>query len=333
MIALQTDTGRLMAHKAKHEVEDDLTYDVGQQQSPTRAFTKRAIIAKINSLVFNPVEWLDAEERKELLQQRKMQAVCSSISPAGAATLTANVIPYASAPWRQGLTWPVTKPMNTLQAGRMISVSLRTHSDLFVDRLEVLARKDRLEKDEQLFARFDAAFKERDMGSVLTTVADARQHITDLLASAEMEAASWVRDHKDVPEARAALEGRTRQQRELQGFFTSIQRSVTSGSAVLSSQKKKDSFVFGAWESFFEVLRAGQHNVDIVRRMLRRGQRARASRRGASKGASSDDSSCYFASSAEDSDGSDQEERRKQSKKQRTSGRRRSRSPDARSRA
>jgi hypothetical protein len=119
--------------------------------------------------------------------------------------------------------------MNILQAGRMISVALRTHSDLFVDRLEVLARKDRLEKDEQLFARFDAAFKERDMGSVLTTVADARQHITDLLASAEMEAASWVKDHKDVPEARAALEGRTRQQRELQGFFTANSEASPQG--------------------------------------------------------------------------------------------------------
>ncbi len=91
---------------------------------------------------------------------------------------------YASSPWNQGLGWPAPKLMNFVQAGRMLSIAIRTHSDLFVTQLEVLARRHRLENDEKLFCKVYKAFKERSMGAVLICAADAKQHVTDILASA-----------------------------------------------------------------------------------------------------------------------------------------------------
>ena len=50
--------------------------------------------------------------------------------------------------------------VNFVQAGRILSLALRTHRDLFVEQVEVLARQHWAATDEKLFGSIDKAFKE-----------------------------------------------------------------------------------------------------------------------------------------------------------------------------
>jgi hypothetical protein len=84
-------------------------------QSPTRAAAKANFRAKLQSLVFNPIEWLDAAEQKALIQSRKMQNSLAAMSADGESSTMAFQIPYASAPHGQSLHWQATKPLNFVQ--------------------------------------------------------------------------------------------------------------------------------------------------------------------------------------------------------------------------
>jgi hypothetical protein len=67
-------------------------------------------------------------------------------------------------PWLQSLSWAPTRPINFVQAGRMLSVAM---SDAFTAQLEQLARRHLTLEDERLFGSFDAATKDRDIGRLL----------------------------------------------------------------------------------------------------------------------------------------------------------------------
>jgi hypothetical protein len=81
-------------------------------RSPTRAAAKAAFLNKINSLIFNPIEWLDLSEQRPLLSQKKRSANLGAMGQAGAAATSTFVITYASSPWSQGLVWPASRPMH-----------------------------------------------------------------------------------------------------------------------------------------------------------------------------------------------------------------------------
>jgi hypothetical protein len=267
---LWQDSAEIMAHTSK---QNDGGTSSAVTRSPTRAAAKSAFLNKINSLIFNPVEWLDMAEQKALLSQKKMFTAMGGIGQPTELAASTFYIPYASSPWGQSLVWPATKPMHFVQAGRMISVSLRTHSDLFVDQLEVLARRNRNDLEEKLFSNIDRAFKDRNLGSVLLCAAEAKQFATDILASAHADAQTWERLY-DIPEVKEILAGRTRQQLEVNTFFSAVQRSITSGCAAQSTDSEKETFTIGAWGGFFDGLRSGRHNVELTKSTMKRGKKA-----------------------------------------------------------
>ncbi len=67
-----------------------------------------------------------------------MQTAFANMGSAGEPALAAFQIPYASTPWGQSLGWTEAKPMNFVQVGRLLSLALHTHSELFVDQLVVV---------------------------------------------------------------------------------------------------------------------------------------------------------------------------------------------------
>ena len=295
------DSAKIMAHTSKHN-DDGASSMVNR--SPTRAAAKSAFLTKINSLIFNPVEWLDMAEQRQLLSQKKMFTAMGGIGQPAESAGSTFYIPYASSPWGQSLVWPATKPMHFVQAGRMISVALRTHSDLFVDQLEVLARRNRNDMDDKLFSSIDKAFKDRNLGNVLVCAAEAKQFAMDILASAHADAQTWERQY-DMPEAKEILTGRTRQQLEVNTFFSAVQRSITSGCAAQSTDSEKETFTIGAWGGFFDGMRSGRHNVELTKSTMQRGKKAGSEKERVC--ISSDKSS----SSHSDSDDSEKVSRRK----------------------
>ena len=74
--------------------------------------------------------------------------------------------------------------MNYVQAGRMLSVALRTYSDAFTAELEQQARSHRADLDERLFGSIDTATRERDIGRILICASTARQYAADIIDSA-----------------------------------------------------------------------------------------------------------------------------------------------------
>ncbi len=113
-----------------------------------------------------------------MMAARKLQTAFASMGAAGEASALAFQIPYASAPYGQSLHWQAVKPLNFVQAGCMLSAALRTHSDLFVEQLEVLAPQHREAIDEKLFGSIDRAVKELKFGAVLVCAGEARQYVT-----------------------------------------------------------------------------------------------------------------------------------------------------------
>jgi hypothetical protein len=81
-------------------------------KSPTRAARRQQFLAKIKSLIFNPVEWLDQAEQSTLIKARKIATSFASAGAGGEAVSSSFAIPYASSSWGQSLAWPPTKAMH-----------------------------------------------------------------------------------------------------------------------------------------------------------------------------------------------------------------------------
>ena len=269
----------------------------------TRAGLRNTFLLKLRSLEFNPVEWLDAVESKELLSMRKI------MNAGGSTTAASTLIPYASAQWLQSLSWHATRPMNFVQAGRMLSVALRTHSDAFTAQLEQLARSHRTIEDERLFSAVDIAARDRDLGRLLICASTAKQFASDILDGAHTSAAEWHQQFA-IPESKAVLEGRTRQKAELPIFFQAIQKSVESGCSTQSSREQRDTYTRGAWLGFFEGLRAGRLSAELLKSTMKRGRSLTSSGK---HGSSSDKSGL----SSSDSEGNSCGRARKRQKKKR----------------
>jgi hypothetical protein len=311
---LREETTTLMRYKAKYD--DGSTGGIAADEprvTPTRAALKNAFLLKLRSLEFNPLEWLDSTESKELLSMRKIMTV------GGTTTAPSTLIPYASAPWLQSLSWHATRPMNFVQAGRMLSVALRTHSDAFTAQLEQLARSHRTIEDERLFSAVDAAARDRDLGRLLTCTTTARQFASDILDGAHTSASEWHQQFA-MAESKTVLEGRTRQKAELPTFFQAIQKSVEAGCSTQSSKEQRDTYTRGAWLGFFEGLRAGRLSAELVKSTMKRGRSLTSSGR---QGSSSEKSGL----SSSDSDGYSGGRARRRQKKKRE--RRDSASPQA----
>jgi hypothetical protein len=187
-------------------------------------------------------------------------------------------------------------------------VALRTHSDLFVEQVEVLARQHRTATDEKLFGSVDKAFTERNFGAVLLCAGEARQYATTILASAVAEAEKWSQQFP-CPETSAVLEGRQRQHREVTGFFAAIEQGITTGQHGQVSEANKETFAFGAWKGFFDGLRAGRVNMELTKSTMKRGKALRGG--DSTMSASSDRSGSSFS----DSDASDRGRRKDKKKK------------------
>ena len=292
--SLRNETAMMIRQKAtleSDEVEGGAAHE--QWLTPTRGARRKAFLLKLSSLEFNPVEWLDASESKDLLAMKKLVAASGS-----SAAPTSALMPYASAPWLQSLTWAPTKPMNYMQAGRMLSVALRMYSDAFTAQLEQMARTHRSDLDEKLFSAIDAATRNRDIGSILLCVGSARQYAADILDSAYNGASEWQRDFH-IPESQAVLDGRTRQVAEFPTFFQAVQKSIDAACATQASQDQKDVFARGAWLGFFDGLRTGRHSAELIKNTMKRGrstsgaarQNPSSSERSGSSKSDSDDSS------------------------------------------
>jgi hypothetical protein len=281
-----------MAHSAM--TAGDHVSPAAVTQSPTRAAAKANFLAKLQSLVFNPVEWLDAAEQRALMAARKLQTAFASMGAAGEASAPVFQIPYASAPYGQSLHWPAAKPLKFVQAGRILSVALRTHSDLFVEQVEVLARQHRSAIDEKLFGRIDKAFKESNFGAVLVCAGGARQYATTILARAVAEAEGWSRQF-NILEAKEVLVGRQRQHREVAGFFSAVERGIVTDQQGQSSDANKEPFAMGACKGFFDELRAGRYNTELTKSTMKRGKALRGG--DCAMSASSDKSGSSFSDS------------------------------------
>ena len=305
---LRDETAVMMRHK-EALVSDALGGGMAQETrvTPTRAGLRNAFLAKLSSLEFNPVEWLDASESKDLLSMRKLVSASGN-----SAVPSSTLVPYASAPWLQSLVWSSTRPMNYLQAGRMLSVALRTYSDAFTAQLEQMARKHRADLDDKLFAAIDAATQNRDIGRILVCSGAARQYAADILEGALVSATEWHRDY-NIPESKAVLDGRTRQRAEFPLFFQAIQKSIETACATQATSEKKDTFTRGAWLGFFDGLRAGRHSAELLKVTMKRGRNPSGSTR---HNPSSSERSGSSKSDSEDMSGGGDRKKRKKKKKQ-----------------
>lgn len=81
--------------------------------------------------------------------------------------------------------------MNFVQAGRMLSVALRTHSDAFTAQLEQLTRAHRTIEDERLVVTVDTASRDSDIARLLLCANTAKQYASDILDSAFTSASEW----------------------------------------------------------------------------------------------------------------------------------------------
>jgi hypothetical protein len=266
--------------------------------------------SKIKSLIFNPVDWLDRDEQKDLLAQQKMHSSSLMSSATGeGGTAPRFSMPYASSPWDQQLTWPTTKAVNCVQAGRRLSVALRTSSDLFTEPLELLARQNRIQTDEKLFAKFDAAFNSGDIGTVMICSMEAQQHAQLIIDGALAEARSW--DARfGYPIIKDIIAGRARQQIEVQSLFAAVQRSISASAERQNGEAAHKQYTLGGWAGFFEGMRSGQQNSAQDKLIMRRGKRAGA----AGKGGSCDSDRSF--SSLSDSDDSAREKKRRERRRE-----------------
>ena len=292
--------------KSYLEKVEERSEQSASKRSPTRSATRAVWLDKVKSLLFNPIEWLEPSEQKELIRQQRMHESMNKMD--SGSVPSSFKMPYSSSPWGQCLGWPGSKPMNYEQAGRRLNVALRVWSDQFVDAVEVLARKNRLKADEELFSKFDAAVRTNDFGGVLVCSLEARQHATEIVAGALAEAEAWNRQFR-LPLSKEIVEGRARQKLEVPNLFTAVQRSISSHNETLSSEAEKAQFTIGAWVSFFSGMRSGRHNSELNRLTMKRGKKAvGASGRG---GQSSD----LSTSSGSDSDDSSRAKRLRNKKK------------------
>ncbi len=102
VLQMWQETAQIMAHSAKDSGRAILS------KSPTRAARRQQFLAKIKSLIFNPVEWLDQAEQSTLIKARKIATSLAGTGAGGEAVSTSFAIPYASSSWGQSLTWPPT---------------------------------------------------------------------------------------------------------------------------------------------------------------------------------------------------------------------------------
>ena len=202
------------------------------------------------------------------------------------------------------LSWAPTRPINFVQAGRMLSVALRTHSDEFKAQLEQLR-----------IARWRTnAFSEASMLSqkIGTTTSDGSfcartRQASDILDSAVISATVWHQNLK-IQEAKSVLEGRTRQKAELT-LFRAIQKSIETGCNAQLTTDQRDTYTRGgAWLGFFEGLRAGRHSAELIKSTMNRGCRVSSS---AQHGSASDRSGSSRSDSDRDSGGGARKRRKK----------------------
>ena len=282
-------------------------------ESPTRAAQgKAARFAKINSLRFNAAEWLNAEELKDVQKAARLQKLAIGAGSTTSAQPPYR-LPYAEDPHAQSLVWPLQKPVNTEQAGRMVNVAMRVSSSAFNDPVEKIAHNAREEADKKLFAEFDSARRDRDTGGILLAVEKAKSHATEVLEGAVATAVIW---EKEFPcmELREIVAGRRRQLGELNAFFAAISKGVSIG-ADAQRGKAANTYIVGAWSGFFDGLRAGRYSSSLTASTLRRGRqrlspdKERSSSGDDSPGASSDDD--------DDDDSDSRRGRRKRAKERR----------------
>ena len=186
----------------------------------------------------------------ELREVKRVAAVNKLQANAGAASTAALVyqLPYAEAPHEQSLLWPGQKPVDTVQAGRMLNVALRVSSDAFTGQLERIAHNAREEEDKRLFDQFDAALKEHNIDSILLAVEKAKNQATMVIEGAVATAILWEHDHP-CEELKAIVAGRKRQLGELNTFFVAISRGVTTGASAQAADKS-NTYIMGAWAGF-----------------------------------------------------------------------------------
>jgi hypothetical protein len=263
---------------------------------------KTTLLGKLLSLDQNPGESLSKDEIREL---RVINSVHKLGNGATGAASTYK-LPYATSPHDQQLFWAPAKPMNCVQAGRMLNISLRVSSEQFTGQVERIAHAAREETFKKVFTEFDTAFRARNMGGILLAVEKVKSIAAEVLSAAVETAMQYESEFPRTPELAALTAGRTRQKGELNAFFASVTRGASTGA---ESQPAAEASVYlmGFWAGFFDGLRAGRYCADLTASTLKRGRKTTSDKE---RSTSNDDS--HGASTSDDGDASDARSRRRE---------------------